>query len=328
MYFSIIIPVYNAQKTLVRCLDSVRRQSFQDFEVILIDDGSADGSLSICEQYSQQDERFRTFHQENAGPSAARNQGLKIAKGRYLCFVDSDDYVSGDYLEKLYEKAEETDADLLFFGCFCVDQTGKITEIHHLFSDDKKDEEAEKPDLLELLSEQDLYGYTWIKCFSRRVVEGIRFPEDMSLFEDEVFTCMAVKKAKKIEIISSPLYYYVLPGETALTRKLHPDYCRLSDRVFHAWTDLFDDDPVRKPFLERKANYFVDRCRYYGFERDVDCKAFFSDLADSDFFRVHTKWTSLDQSIMHGDWNRINAMRRKYRAKQFAAKLFCRKHGK
>ena len=321
MFFSIIIAIYNAEKTLYRCLDSIREQLFCDYEVILIDDGSTDNSFSICNQYSKQDIRFRTIHQENAGPSTARNLGLQIAKGKYICFVDSDDYISPDYLGKLYERAEKTRADLLFFGYYCVDQTGNVAMTCLPLVQDKK---AETVVLLAELSEQNLFGYTWIKCFSKRVVDGIFFPEDMNLFEDEVFTCKTAKKAVNIEIIESPLYYYTLPGENTLTGKLHPDFCKLSNRVFQEWEELAGNNPMLKSVLEKKANYFVDRCRYYGFERNVECRAFFNDLAETEFFIIHTEWSLFDRSVKLRKWKHISAMRRRYRTKQFLAKVLHR----
>ncbi len=322
MYFSIIIPVYNAEKTLTRCLESISRQSFQDYEVIMIDDGSEDGSLSICERFSEEDSRFLTIHQENAGPSAARNRGMLEAKGKYFCFVDSDDYIDRDYLEKLFEKADVSRADMIFFGYWQVDQTGSI--IHTCIPQKKMDKGA----LLAALSEQDLFGYTWIKCFCGELVKELFFPEDMRLFEDEVFTCAAAKRAKKIVTIESPLYYYMQLGEDALTKRLTPDYCRLSDCVFQAWQQLLGEDPERASFLEKKANYFVQRCRYYGFEHPVNVKSFFSDLASTAFFKQHTKWDSLDYNIQSGNWFSIYKARNRYLIKQRLSEFSRRQKGR
>lgn len=112
MKYSLIIPVYNSELFLEKCLDSVLAQTFKDFEVILIDDGSSDNSLNVCKEYSQMDHRFRVFHQENSGVSVARNLGLKEAKGEYLVFLDSDDTISEGYLEEF----DQYDSDCIIRG--------------------------------------------------------------------------------------------------------------------------------------------------------------------------------------------------------------------
>lgn len=109
---SVIIPVYNGEKYIGRCLDSLLAQSYTDFEVITIDDGSADGSLAICQSYEQKDSRFRAIHQENQGVSAARNAGVDAATGEYIAFVDADDYILPDYLERLVADAQAHGADI------------------------------------------------------------------------------------------------------------------------------------------------------------------------------------------------------------------------
>lgn len=120
---SIVVPVYNAQRTLKRCLDNLLNQTFTDFEIILINDGSVDDSLMICESYSKLDDRIKLFSQENGGVSTARNLGIKVACGQYVCFVDSDDSVEVDFLEKLLHNAPEKDC-LVIQGFKKVDING------------------------------------------------------------------------------------------------------------------------------------------------------------------------------------------------------------
>ena len=111
---SIIVPVYNVEPYLRQCLDSILAQTFTDWECILVDDGSKDGSGAICDEYAEKDSRFRVVHQENKGSSAARNEGLSLSKGIYLSFIDSDDWVENNYLERLLEIAELIIATWLF----------------------------------------------------------------------------------------------------------------------------------------------------------------------------------------------------------------------
>lgn len=113
---SIIIPVYNSSQYLERCVDSLLRQSEIDIEIILVNDGSIDGSKAICDRYSMSDKRIIVIHQENAGASVARNNGLAVAKGEYITFVDSDDYVDADYIRSMADVMKNTDCDLVITG--------------------------------------------------------------------------------------------------------------------------------------------------------------------------------------------------------------------
>ena len=123
---SIIIPVYNTEKYLRRCIESVLSQSFTDFELILVDDGSKDSSPQICDEYASQDKRVRVIHKVNGGVSAARNDGLDIAKGEYVTFIDSDDWVEREYLQSLYDKRS---LDFVI-GNFINEPSGKKRKIN------------------------------------------------------------------------------------------------------------------------------------------------------------------------------------------------------
>ena len=109
---SVIIPVYNVEEYLCRCVDSVLDQTYRNTEILLVDDGSPDNCPAICDEYARQDARVRVLHQENKGLSGARNAGIDVAKGQWLAFVDSDDYLAPDFLERLLEACERTGSDL------------------------------------------------------------------------------------------------------------------------------------------------------------------------------------------------------------------------
>ena len=315
MFFSIIIPVYNAEKTLERCLCSLRQQSFTDYEVLLIDDGSQDGSYEICKGFAEEDARFNVIRQDNRGPSAARNEGLKRAKGTYLCFVDSDDYVVPEYLSRLSQAIEKSKAEVLFFGYYSVDQNG--TELGTHLPPTGIDGFA----LLEALSEENLFGYTWIKCFLRELVGDYRFPEAITLHEDEIFTCRVLEKTDNVAVVPEAVYCYVSGGPNMLTGRTYENYCVLSDRVFSAWEQLLSKAPENEAFLQRKANAYVERCRFYGFERDVNVRTYFASLAAARFFRLHTQWTSLDHAIDNRKWFSVWVTRLIYKMKNRAAQL-------
>ena len=129
---SVIVPVYNAEKTLPKCLNSIANQTFTDFEVILVNDGSSDSSAEICKKYAESDPRFKLISQKNAGPSAARNTGIENSTGKYLAFVDSDDYVEPEMLQEFYVAAEKYNADLTICGYKKVRKSGNIVKISKL----------------------------------------------------------------------------------------------------------------------------------------------------------------------------------------------------
>lgn len=128
---TVIVPVYNVEKYLRRCLDSIIRQTYQNLEILCIDDGSIDNSGEICEQYAARDARIKVIHQENQGLSTARNRGLDTATGEYIAFVDSDDYIAADVLEQLYQSAVSSDATCVICGYNCVDSMG-VSSVHIL----------------------------------------------------------------------------------------------------------------------------------------------------------------------------------------------------
>lgn len=313
--FSVIIPVYNAQRTLRACLDSLLAQTHSSFEVIMIDDGSTDDSYRIAEEYQKRDARFKAFRQKNSGPSAARNVGLDQADGTYICFVDSDDTVQPQYLERLQAQAAHTSADMIFIGYYKVDESQQATAMcvpeinaEHFF------------EKLLMLSDKDMFGYTWIKSVKREAIGEVRFRLDLNLFEDEVFTCEVLNSCRNIEVIGEPLYNYTVGVAGALTTKTHADYCRKCDEVFLAWQKLLMPFDGCESALQHMANRFVARCRYYGLERDVNVKRFFGELADTAYFVQHTNITKSDEYIRKRRYGMLCLQKLWYVIKQ---KLVC-----
>jgi glycosyltransferase involved in cell wall biosynthesis len=180
---SIIVPVYNSEKFIYRCIDSILAQTFTNFECIFNDDGSTDKSSAICENYSKSDNRFIVIHQENSGVSATRNKGLEIARGKYICFVDSDDYVKNNMLEKLVSAMNSSQADVVCCGyiennkvCipsgedFILSNTRTIQIIHYL-------------------EMRQAFGFVWNKLFRRTILDinAIRFAVSTKFGEDMLF---------------------------------------------------------------------------------------------------------------------------------------------
>ena len=208
--FSIIVPVYNVEKYLDKCLASILEQTFKDFECIIIDDGSPDNSNIIIDKYVKLDQRFKVIHQKNMGLSAARNAGLDIAKGDYIVFVDSDDYIANDYLEKFAAKIASTNAEIVVCG---LTEVFKDYEKSIVFEDEST--EVIKQNIL-----ADVWpSYAWNKCYKKSLFANIRFPVG-KIFEDILTIPEVCLYARKIVCIPDKLYYYNRHNENSITANL------------------------------------------------------------------------------------------------------------
>lgn len=207
---SIIIPVYNVEQYLRWCIDCILSQTFTSFELLLIDDGSTDTSGAICDEYALKDRRIHVTHQANRGVSSARNVGLDKSVGRYVCFVDSDDWVTSDYLATLMEQVQGF--DVLFFGFFLRynDESSMSLSLREQCAVN----EIEKEQLLLFLCKNDtgynVLGYTCDKIFRRDLIEkyNLRFDENICLGEDEIFALAYCLKAQSLKVIPDVLYNY------------------------------------------------------------------------------------------------------------------------
>ena len=207
MKFSIVIPVYNAADDLPNCLQSVFRQSLQDWEILLCDDGSTDGVTgALCDSYSEQNpEKIRVIHRKNGGPGAARNTGVDAARGEYICFLDSDDHLAPDALKKLSQRITETHADLIELG-FYTERDGVTTEAFPPAAPaDKTVTLAEMPTLMFSAASP------WRRIYRREFFmnAAVRFPEGVLIAEDLRLTLRLLPLAESITAVPDCLYYYV-----------------------------------------------------------------------------------------------------------------------
>lgn len=214
--FSVIIPVYNAEKTLSRCLDSLLCQDLRNTEIILINDGSQDGSQVICRTYAECCDRIQYYSQENAGVSAARNAGLAHAQGDYILFVDSDDTVAPDYLRVISEQISRTNCDLLLFGA--ANHTGENVFAPEPVSLKNGAEIAKK---LSSYMKAGKLGSPCMKAFRREIIcrKTLRFPEQLAIAEDLTFVVSFCVSAKSIAAVSDKLYFVSTENQASLSRK-------------------------------------------------------------------------------------------------------------
>ena len=236
---SIIVPIYNCISSLPRCIDSIQSQTFIDWELLLIDDGSMDGSGQLCDILASEDFRIRVFHKPNGGVSSARNMGLDHARGKYVIFCDSDDWVEPEWCEQLYQAAEK------FPGCQPV-----CNYYHSMAGRDTINREAEckklgknidKIDFFSL-NHYELLGIPWNKIYLRSILEDyhIRFRQELSLGEDMVFNLDYLHcQMGGYTFVSKPLYHYVEGITNSLSSKYYPDlagvyrmiYLRIKDEL-------------------------------------------------------------------------------------------------
>ena len=202
---SVIVPIYKAEQYIARCLDSIKAQSFTDFEVIMIDDGSPDRSGSIAERYTA-DPRFKLYRQENAGVGAVRNRGLSLAKGEYIAFVDSDDMIMPQHLDKLYNAARESSAHIVCCCCCRCDKNGgHLRPVMIKKRSGVYNAERLIGNILRDISVR-RYMCTYLWRRSLFTDNGIRFPE--RIFEDTCVIPLLFYHAEKIAVIADATYIY------------------------------------------------------------------------------------------------------------------------
>ena len=206
---SIIVPVYNAEATLARCIDSILTQEYTDFELILVDDGSQDTSGDICDQYASKDSRIRVIHKENTGVSASRNQALDQALGTYLQFLDSDDWITPNATQLLVDTAAHFHCDLVISDFYRV--VGERVSVKGDIEDDCVMTQEEFAAHMVENPADFYYGVLWNKLFRRDIIEKyhLRMDEQISWCEDFMFNLEYIRHAEVFYALQVPIYYYV-----------------------------------------------------------------------------------------------------------------------
>lgn len=205
---SVIIPVYNCEKYIHRCIDSVLSQTFTDFELILVDDGSTDGSGKICDDYAIKDTRVKVEHQLNSGVSAARNCGVKTALGEHVTFIDSDDWIDQKFLETLYNACIKNDADISVCGYVMAHSTDEKQNISHKETVMNPREAICYYGDLNLLRKSAHFRSPWAKLIKKSIVEKVPFPTDRVYAEDGACVYLWLNQSNRIVDVFDELYFY------------------------------------------------------------------------------------------------------------------------
>lgn len=254
---SIIVPVYNVEKTIDRCINSILNQEFKDFELLLLDDGSTDASGSICDSYRKKDPRVRVLHKENSGVSDTRNQGIALAKGKYLQFADGDDWLSPEATMFLVRSAEENGCDMVIADFYRVigervSQKGSIEEEGILGREDFAVKMMQKP-------ADFYYGVLWNKLYKRSVVERhrLRMDSSVSWCEDFMFNLEYVRHARTIFVLKIPVYYYVKTKGSLVSQGLSmKKTIQMKRAVFACYNDFYKDVFDDMDYEKRKGQVY------------------------------------------------------------------------
>ncbi len=249
---TVIVPVYNAETHLAACLDGILSQTCENLEVILIDDGSKDKSGEMCDRYAEKDGRIKVVHKQNGGVSAARNDGLALSRGEWITFVDSDDYIACDFIEKLYNASKDK-AEIS--ACCCKVRFDDMEFEEHFFEGSKLFERDKSELYLQTIREdrcrpkQEAYyasiGIAWGKLYRRELLERIKlgFDTELSQMEDTIFNLRAFFHASAVNYIDEALYYYRQSHRTELKSARYWEsfdaiYGRVSEKMLDALEEL------------------------------------------------------------------------------------------
>lgn len=260
---SIIVPVYNAQKYIRRCVDSITGQEFTDYELILIDDGSTDESGLICDQYAAADDRIRVIHKENSGVSATRNLGLDEARGTYIQFLDSDDWITPDATRLLVRNAEEKKCDMVIADFYRVvgeriSQKGDIEEDTVLSREEFSSHMMENP-------ADFYYGVIWNKLYKKEIIDkwNLRMDETISWCEDFMFNLEYIRHAETFYALRVPIYYYIKTKGSLVTQGMSiTNTIRMKLMVFEYYNNFY-----KHVFTEE--DYEKNRLQVYRFLVDA-----------------------------------------------------------
>ena len=201
---SVIVPIYNVEKYLARCVDSIVNQTYKNLEIILVDDGSPDRCPQMCDDYAKKDSRIKVVHKKNGGLSDARNAGMAVATGEYISFIDSDDYVSDDFFECLLDVMNKENSDIAECSVVKFYEDNRFDE----FSDDLSVKTYDTQDAMSaLIAENPFHQHVWNKLYKTELVKDIPYAVG-KLNEDEFWTYQVFGRANKVSKLNKTMYYY------------------------------------------------------------------------------------------------------------------------
>ncbi|AQQ09166.1 putative glycosyltransferase EpsJ [Sedimentisphaera cyanobacteriorum] len=280
---SVIVAIYKVENYLQKCVESILGQEFADFELILVDDGSPDNCGEICDKYAQKDSRIVVIHKENGGLSDARNVGLEAAKGDYVGFVDSDDYICSNMYQRLIEVAEETAADLVICDNYRVyEDNGKI-EVQNWLGESK---EYNNYDIMREILYDNIGSQAWNKLYKNDLFKDVRYPVGRTYCQDLATTYYYFEKCHKVKYIAEPLYFYLVRNTSASFNYKDPNK---KFHIFLGFTERYEFSVVKYPCFSHVCLKLAIECGvgcfYNAFKINDEniCKSV------ADFFKTNIK---------------------------------------
>lgn len=303
---SVIVPVYNVEKYLAKCLDSIINQTFSDIEIICVNDGSTDKSAKILKEYQKKDKRIKIIKKKNGGLSSARNAGLKEAKGKYISFIDSDDWIDKTMLEKLYRNVDKYDSDIILCAVHLFDEELQEIDDNNEYynlecfnnSFDNRNFSFEETKTFIM----DVSVMAWNKLYKKEFLDrsNASFPEGL-IFEDGPFFFSIFFKTDKVSLVRQALYFYRINRKGSIVKKGGKKLIDIIDVVelmYNSIKDLSCFNEIRNKFYREKAAdimYRYDLLDWYNqifFSKKLAEKKFFFDenIFDLDFMRKEHEW--------------------------------------
>lgn len=215
---SIIVPVYNREKSIERCIKSIMNQTYTNIEIIIVDDGSKDNTPKICKELQKKDKRIKYIQQKNSGVAEARNTGLVESSGNYIGFVDSDDYIEKNMYETLITEMESSKSDIAFCNYNIVDSNNKKNRKKCI---NKQMVFSANELIKKVLLENEFNGVCWNRVFDRKIVQDTKFDKRMGMCEDLEFLMKIIPKCNKISYVNKELYNYVLADQNITTQNYY-----------------------------------------------------------------------------------------------------------
>lgn len=256
---SVIVPIYKVEKYITKCIDSIVNQTYKNIEIILVDDGSPDNCGHICDEYAKKDSRIMVIHKQNGGLSSARNAGLDVAKGQYICFIDSDDYMDEKYIEIMAKNIEQVDIVACDFKY--------VYEVNGNYSDsclNVENEILEKEKVMLGLFDKKHYlilTVAWNKLYKKTIFDNLRYTEGI-IHEDEDIAYKILDKCNKIKVIKDKLYYY-LQRESSIMGSINVEKRLVMIDIYKRRTDFFVKKGYSKKIIDLAYYTYISTCLYY-----------------------------------------------------------------
>ena len=267
---SVIIPVYKVEKYIRRCVDSITMQSYENIEIILIDDGSPDKCPVICDEYAKKDNRVKVIHKENGGVSSARNKGLEAAKGEFICFVDADDSIPKNSVDIMVSDITNKNADLLL--CSFNILTNKGTFFQGFENKTFKRADVTKKVIRELI----VTGAVWAKLFKKEIIHNnsLLFEEDTPYGEDKLFLFDYIRYCDRIVCSDEVVYSYDVTIPGSAVSKFYEEFDRYSIKIFDEIVSVINSSDIedKAEMISEIAAFYYSYCVYYYLTYTLDKK--------------------------------------------------------